>query len=131
MMRDDGWRTCGKCVQARPPDQFPLHPKSKRRIAVCRHCMPQYKRGGNPARDRRRAWTLQNREKRAAHKAVEYATLRGDLVKQSCERCGADAHAHHDDYSKPLDVTWLCQLHHYARHEEIGRPMGKQRRAAV
>lgn len=53
-------------------------------------------------------------------KTVRSAIFHGRLVKQPCERCGAGkAHAHHEDYSKPLDVVWLCQTHHQARHREI------------
>lgn len=57
--------------------------------------------------------------KKAARKAVENALLRGDLVKKPCERCGSIAQAHHEDYSKPLDVTWLCPKDHKARHREM------------
>lgn len=57
-------------------------------------------------------------EKNEAHKAVNRAIKNGTLVRQSCEVCGAsdDIHAHHDDYSKPLDVRWLCGKHHRAHH---------------
>lgn len=43
------------------------------------------------------------------------------LEKQPCERCGRIdfVHAHHDDYSKPLDVIWLCPVHHKERHKEL------------
>ena len=42
------------------------------------------------------------------------------LVKRPCEMCGADAQAHHEDYSKPLEVRWLCPVHHRQRHEGMG-----------
>jgi len=39
------------------------------------------------------------------------------LTRGCCSVCGKDnAHAHHDDYSKPLDITWLCKDHHYQVH---------------
>jgi len=42
----------------------------------------------------------------------------GRLTKQSCAWCGTNKniHAHHEDYSKPLDVIWLCASHHSAVH---------------
>ena len=54
----------------------------------------------------------------AAHNAVSNAIRDGRLKKQPCEKCGADAHAHHEDYSKPLDVVWLCHTHHMERHRK-------------
>ena len=55
------------------------------------------------------------------HKAriqTNHAIKAGRLVRQPCEVCGADdkVHAHHDDYSKPLDVRWLCPEHHREHH---------------
>jgi hypothetical protein len=56
---------------------------------------------------------------------VQAAVNRGDLVRKPCEVCGAEkTHAHHDDYSKPLDVMWLCPKHHRERHEVIGKLVG-------
>ena len=60
--------------------------------------------------------------KRSAHKAVENALKRGELVKAVCEVCGdIEAEAHHDDYSNPLKVMWLCGKHHIRRHAELRR----------
>jgi hypothetical protein len=61
-----------------------------------------------------------DRDKYLARSKVEMAIRSGRLVKQPCERCGEseEVHAHHDDYSKPLDVMWLCPLHHRQRHKE-------------
>jgi len=63
-----------------------------------------------------------------AHKIVNDAIGRGLLVRQPCEVCGATGkgasgrslvHAHHDDYTKPLEVRWLCQRHHSEYHQYL------------
>ena len=52
-------------------------------------------------------------EKYKARTAVGNAVRDGRLAKMPCEVCGiSKVQAHHDDYSKPLDVRWLCQRHH-------------------
>jgi len=56
-----------------------------------------------------------------ANRAVERALAAGAMHRQPCEICGhPQAHAHHDDYSKPLDVRWLCRKHHVRLHR-LGR----------
>lgn len=67
-------------------------------------------------------WKAKNHEKYLAHKKVETALKAGSLKRQPCERCGAAdlVHAHHDDYGRPLAVTWLCPKHHRERHRELG-----------
>jgi hypothetical protein len=61
--------------------------------------------------------------KQRAYSAIHNRLARGELVRPShCNRCGkADVkasdgrstiHAHHNDYSKPLDVEWLCAKCH-------------------
>lgn len=42
----------------------------------------------------------------------------GMLIRQPCEVCGNEkVEAHHDDYFKPLEVRWLCKLHHQEHHK--------------
>lgn len=66
------------------------------------------------------AWYRSDRSRRKAHKAVELAILRGEIVRQPCGRCGdKNSHAHHDDHNRPLDVMWLCPIHHGERHREL------------
>lgn len=56
------------------------------------------------------------------HMQVHRAKKAGRLVSQPCEVCGQQkVDAHHDDYSKPLTVRWLCRLHHRAHHAEVNR----------
>lgn len=54
---------------------------------------------------------------------VNNAKRDGKLDKKPCEVCGSEkAHAHHKDYSKPFDITWLCPIHHsdwHKHHEPI------------
>src|ERR1700749_3180816 len=66
-------------------------------------------------------WKAANPEKYRAHRAVEKALRTKEIFRQPCERCGTThgVHAHHDDYSKPLEVMWLCCLHHRERHREL------------
>lgn len=58
-------------------------------------------------------------EKVAAQLAVQQAIRSGRLVRpESCSECGASCkpHGHHDDYSQPLIVRWLCRACHAAFH---------------
>lgn len=57
--------------------------------------------------------------KRAARRAVRRAVASGRLVKGLCKGCGVDSvQAHHSDYSKPLDVQWLCPQCHGREHRK-------------
>ena len=61
----------------------------------------------------------ENPEKWLAHAAVSYAIKTGKIIKKPCEICGASfVHAHHPDYSKPLEVIWLCPAHHRMIHAQ-------------
>jgi ribosomal protein S27AE len=69
--------------------------------------------------DLNRQWRWRNPEKARAHASVRHALESGKLVKQPCAKCGAPkAHAHHEDYSKRLEVVWLCSTCHRALHTE-------------
>lgn len=55
-----------------------------------------------------------------ATRAVGNAMRDGRLTKKPCEVCGGTSNiqAHHEDYSKPLEVRWLCVQHHHQLHRE-------------
>ncbi len=64
--------------------------------------------------------TLKGKIQLRARHDVRTALERGVLRREACRVCGATkAHAHHDDYSKPLDVIWLCSHHHHQRHRAM------------
>lgn len=59
-----------------------------------------------------------------AHGAVDRAVRSGRLVRPTaCERCGVACHphGHHPDYSKPLEVVWVCQPCHAKEHADAMR----------
>jgi hypothetical protein len=70
-------------------------------------------------------WIKRNPEKRQAHKAVYHAKRNGELISQPCAVCGSEAEAHHPDYSKPLEVVWLCHCHHIDAHMKAKEHEGK------
>lgn len=53
-----------------------------------------------------------------AHNAVARALNSGKIERMPCCMCGTTekVHAHHDDYTKPLEIMWLCVVHHKSRH---------------
>ena len=62
--------------------------------------------------------------KARARSTLRTAVWRGKVVKPAdCPRCGEPTppmrlHAHHADYSKPLEVTWLCTTCHGKEHRK-------------
>jgi len=58
----------------------------------------------------------------AAHGLVSRALKNGVIAKTGCAVCGnPKVEGHHDDYSKPLEVIWLCRPHHKERHVRLAR----------
>lgn len=87
--------------------------ESRRKFSETAAGRASIKRGG-------RKWALKNKHKRIAHMIVYKAVARGDMIRMPCEICGADnSEAHHEDYSKPLHVMWLCREHHRDRHSQL------------
>jgi hypothetical protein len=72
------------------------------------------------ARKANKKWSKANLDKRNANLLVHRAIEKGLLIKGTkCQRCGMDncvICAHHQDYSKPLDVDWVCHKCHSIIH---------------
>lgn len=74
----------------------------------------------------------------AAYAAVKKAIQVGDLIRpEACEQCGDTngwVQAAHYDYSRPLDIRWLCVPCHIAWDRAVpkgGTIASQQRLAAV
>jgi len=58
-------------------------------------------------------------EKHLARRLLSQAIRSGRIVRQPCRVCGASpADGHHPDYSKPLEVDWLCRQHRSEEHNQ-------------
>lgn len=101
---------CNNCA-VKTTKEWTLKNREKKRVNNNKY-LAAHPRPGQTA-----AYKQKNPEKRAAHIAVGIAVRSGKLQKRPCIICGnKKAHGHHDDYSKPLDVIWLCSIHHKERH---------------
>ena len=71
---------------------------------------------------KQRGYAKRNPNKVRAQRLLYKAVKRGDLIRPSeCSRCkgnkeGYKIEGHHFDYSKPLEVVWLCHNCHVDEH---------------
>jgi hypothetical protein len=106
---------CKPCTRARALahrnanlDESRARERARRKVAA--------DRAGRVRRASKESYERTRPVKEMARSLVSRAIASGKLVKQPCELCGGAAHAHHDDYGKPLDVRWLCPTHHSEWH---------------
>ena len=69
------------------------------------------------AGERRRQGRPEVKHKRQCRLLVYYAVQVGLLTRTPCPCGNPDTEAHHEDYSKPLKVEWLCRPCHQKIHK--------------
>lgn len=113
-------KRCRHCSEVKPPEEFyRLRSAPDGLQTWCKDCQRARKRNPESVRQHTAKWKAANVAKRRAHRKVFKAVKRGRLIRAVvCERCGDEelTHAHHEDYSKPLVVVWLCRGCHVAEH---------------
>lgn len=133
-------KQCFKCKETKPLGEFYKHRgMADGHLNKCKDCtkrdawlhrqenidrIREYDRGRNslPHRVASRtantsAYRVRYPERYKATTAVNNALKRGAITKTACWVCGeAEVDAHHADYSRPLDVIWLCVMHHRQIH---------------
>jgi len=71
-------------------------------------------------RDTNKLYRLNNPERIETNKLCYYAVSTSKIVKQPCIIChNTKAEGHHFDYTRPLDVMWLCRKHHKQTHNGV------------
>jgi hypothetical protein len=142
--RHSTMKRCKKCGGVKPLTEFYRHPTcGDGRLGACKECRLKYTaewyQKNKPERDsyrksyydanpvKQRQWGRTARrnlyrkapQKVLARNALSAAKRTGRIRERPCEICGAlPTDGHHEDYSKPLEVRWLCQKHHKQLHKE-------------
>lgn len=81
-------------------------------------------RHSKPSPESRRGYSQRFPSKRKAVTLVNNSLRDGKIKRLPCEVCGdKKAQAHHDDYSKPLEIRWLCVTHHAEHHRNEKREL--------
>ena len=117
-------KTCFKCGQEKPLSAFYRHPQmADGHLNKCADCIKADRRLHEREHPDK---VLESRIKQCAkkpthknaYKCVEMAVKSGVMDKPHvCSICGRPdtekrIEAHHHDYTKPLDVIWLCSVCH-------------------
>lgn len=127
-------KTCFKCKDAKPASEFYAHGRmrdgllgkckacTKADVAkhrdenhdrVCACDRARFKSKERKLKIRQYRFAMKERDpaKWSARYAVSNAVRDGRIAKPiACQECGGGGRieAHHTDYSKPLDVVWVC-----------------------
>ena len=81
----------------------------------------RYRKNKERRRKTNKKYYWANREKRSAYAKVYRAVFSGKIKRpNSCDKCGTNSRleGHHKDYSKPLEIIWLCIRCHKNIHQE-------------
>lgn len=132
-------KRCFKCGEAKPYSEFYRHSgMADGHLGKCKECAKSdvkarrvengehvraydRKRGNRQTPEDQRRYRNKHPDRVRAERKVRWAVKTGVLVRaKHCSECGSseNIHGHHDDYSKPLLVRWLCALCHRRWHAE-------------
>jgi hypothetical protein len=120
-------KTCSKCKETKSIFEFTKQKQSKDGLdywcKACKHTSDKTYRATPQGKinkiNKSIRWRAKNPDKILVHRIVENAVRKGLLIKpKTCSTIGCNKPpvAHHPDYSKPLDVIWLCPEHHAKEH---------------
>ena len=88
----------------------------QRRASYCWKCHAARMRATRP---KHRDLPDEQRRRANARAYTRMLQARGKLTPQPCEMCGsAEVERHHEDYSNPRLVRWLCRPCHLQHHVE-------------
>ncbi len=141
---EDRTKQCTKCKRILPVAAFYVdhHGASKDGVrGICKECMRSYGKKQRKLRRKERRvrqaayykrhteiiqlraqnYRAANLQRLEAYRTITRTRQQGLLMPEPCADCGLPAkysQAHHEDYSRPLEVIWLCPSCHMTRHQK-------------
>ena len=123
-------KKCFKCGEVKPLSAFYKHSgMADGRLGKCKQCA---KKDTLNNRWNNREYYKEYDRKRGGRQTPKYRkeyhrrrpglfNCSRDIPKRPCAICGYTGYveAHHEDYNKPKEVTWLCWQHHCTIHEKL------------
>jgi hypothetical protein len=107
--------TCARCEKSLPEEAFWRQNREPTgRASACKLCLREWRKGRHTTGKPRE----RSQEKEQARSRLRDAVRRGRLLKPThCEQCQRETprhllDGHHHDYTKPLEVKWLCRRCH-------------------
>jgi len=133
-------KNCFKCGESKKLSEFYKHSQmADGHVNKCKTCNKKdvanhrlinidkiraydRERGSRQAKDYRDKYKNEFPIKYKARTIVSNSIRDGKLFREPCSICGREdtVHAHHDDYSKSLNIRWLCAAHHHQWHAKNG-----------
>ncbi len=132
-------KQCGMCGEQKPISDFHRYIPYLRYFRDCKKCLHEKARlsklrNYDPVKQRIKTLNrkLSGKSLESAKRMVEkypekykarymfrHAVNKGVIKKEPCRECGdIKVEGHHPDYSKPLEVIWLCKKHHAIIHRK-------------
>ena len=138
-------KNCKHCGRFLSINNFTLDKSKKDGLKrICRDCakeeMKKYRENGN-GKNQEKVWRkkylqtpkgkevgkisskrkrLKFPEKERARQMVKWHLKSGTLIRFPCIKCNnPKSQGHHEEYNKPLEVIWLCDLHHKELHKQL------------
>lgn len=130
-MPEEAYKQCSKCEEVKPEIEFYRQSASPDGLQRwCKQCSIASRKTWGRANPRQRQQHKQhgherNPDQARAWWAVRNALATGRITKPNrCRDCGGEfekhlIHGHHPNYSKPLEVEWLCGPCHAERHRKL------------
>ena len=117
-------KTCSKCGLVKDESDFyrmsmahdGLRPECKICTKIALNAYARSEKGKAADKARR----VRDKQKVYARDMLRCHVRRGHIIRGPCEiaGCKKKAQGHHEDYSKPFDVNWLCTEHHNELHRK-------------
>lgn len=126
-------RKCKKCLRTMPLIKFSMTRQGDR-LTKCWPCKSKERPPRTEFQKRRqrifkKRWALKNKLKTRAHQIINGLIFYGKIKRPNkcsmCHKSRRKIQAHHDDYSKPKKVRWLCIFCHNLVHLNLRLKKGQ------